>query len=72
MSDRYFNRLLMHVAAILAAVAMWWIVTDFAAAMGASLLAFLGVNAVGHVAFGRMPTREDLRRDVEEILRRRK
>ncbi len=72
MGDRYTNRLLMHVAAILAAVVAWWVVTDFAAALGASLLAFLLVNALGHLAFGPMPTGDVVRREVEEVLRRRK
>lgn len=71
MPDRHTRRIMMHVAAVLAALAMWWIVVDFAAALAASILAFLVVNAVGHIAFGPMPTARDIRRDVEEILRRR-
>jgi hypothetical protein len=70
MQDRYFKRLLMHVAAVLAAVAMWWVITDFAAALGASVLAFLLVTAIANLAYGPMPTAKDVRKDVEDILRR--
>ena len=70
MSDRHTRRIMMHVAAVIAAVAMWWIIADFAAALAASVVAFLVVNAIGHIAFGPMPNATDIRRDFEEILRR--
>ena len=70
MSDRHTRRIMMHVAAVLAALAMWWILTDFAVALAASIVAFLVVNAVGHLAFGPMPTAQDIRRDIEAILHR--
>lgn len=71
MKDPYLNRILVHVGAIALAVASWWAISDFAAALAASLVAFLVVNAIGHLAFGPMPTAADVRRDVESILRRR-
>ncbi len=68
MRDPHLARLLVHVIAIVAAVACWQLLADFALALGASLLVFLAINAVGHIAFGPMPTAEELRRDVQRIL----
>ncbi len=70
MNDHHTWRITLHVAAIVSAVAMWWIFSDVAAALAAGIVAFLAVNAVGHIAFGPMPTAEDLRRDIQRILRR--
>ena len=70
MSDRHTARITTHVAAIFAAIAMWWIFSDVGAALAAGIVAFLAVNAVGHIAFGPMPTAEDIRRDIQRTLRR--
>jgi len=70
MRARYLDRLLVHVLAILSAIACWWLLADFALALCASLLVFLLVSGIGHVAFGPMPTAEDLRRDVMRMLQR--
>ena len=69
MNDPSLSRILVHVAAILPAVAGWRLVADFATALVVSLAAFFRVNALGHLAFGPMPTAEDSRRDVESNFR---
>jgi len=70
MRDPHLARIFVHVIVIVivAAVACWQLLADFALALGASLLVFLAINAVGHIAFGPMPTAEELRRDVQRIL----
>ncbi len=71
MIDTHTRRIMMHVCAVMCALAMWWLLDEFAVALAASVLAFLAVNAIAHVAYGPMPTAEDLRKDVEHILRNR-
>ena len=72
MSDHHTRRIAVHIAAILLSIAMWWIFSEFAVALGASLAAFLLLTAIGHLAYGPMPTGDDLRKDIEDLLRRRR
>lgn len=67
--DPHLSRIAMHVVAIAAATLCWWMLSDFAAALLASLVVFLLVNAVAHLAFGPMPTGKDIRQDIAAMLR---
>lgn len=70
MADARLMRLLFHVGAVAGAILAWWVFADFAAALLASAAIFFAISGLGRWLHGPLPTGDDLRRDVAEILRR--
>ncbi len=63
-----YRRLIVHVAAILAAATVWLLVSDFATALLLSIAVFLALSRLGHRRYGPLPGPEQLRRDIERSL----
>jgi hypothetical protein len=68
MGDAHLMRLLFHVGAVVGAIAVWWVLADFAAALVASGACFFAISGIGGWLYGPLPTGDDLRRDVEGII----
>jgi hypothetical protein len=70
MDDTRTMRLLFHVGAVAGAIAAWWVITDFAAALVGSAVSFFAISGIGRWLYGPLPTGDDVRRDVEKIIGR--
>lgn len=70
MGDTHLMRLLFHVGAVVGAIATWWVFSDFAAALVASAVCFFAISGIGRWLHGPLPTGDDVRREVHEVMKR--
>ncbi len=68
MSDTHSKRILVHICAIIAAMAVWALPIDFLEALAGCFVIFFVISGIGERRYGRFPKPDDLRANVVEFL----